>query len=77
MRVILFNIIYIIIIMGVARAQIELKFGQFDTRVPDKSFLDNGDLKLNKPTIILEKSLDPINYIIGPGDVFGININTM
>ena len=77
MRVILFNIIYIIIIMGVARAQIELKFGQFDTRVTDKSFLDNGDLKLNKPTIILEKSLDPINYIIGPGDVFGININTM
>ena len=63
--------------MGVARAQIELKFGQFDTRVTDKSFLDNGDLKLNKPTIILEKSLDPINYIIGPGDVFGININTM
>ena len=77
MRVILFNIIYIIIIMGGARAQIELKFGQFDTRVPDKSFLDNEDLKLNKPTIILEKSLNPINYIIGPGDVFGININTI
>tara|TARA_B100000470_G_scaffold123470_1_gene95441 strand:- start:2679 stop:3650 length:972 start_codon:yes stop_codon:yes gene_type:complete len=63
--------------MGCARAQIELNFGQFDTRVTDKSFLDNGDLKLNKPTIILEKSLDPNNYIIGPGDVFGININTM
>jgi len=77
MRVIFFNIIYIIVIMGVARAQIELNYGQFDTRVPDKSFLDNGDLKLNKPTIILEKSLDPNNYIIGPGDVFGININTM
>jgi len=77
MRVILFNIIYIIVIMGCARAQIELNFGQFDTRVTDKSFLDNGDLKLNKPTIILEKSLDPNNYIIGPGDVFGININTM
>ena len=77
MRVILFNIIYIIVIMGCARAQIELNYGQFDTRVTDKSFLDNGDLKLNKPTIILEKSLDPNNYIIGPGDVFGININTM
>ena len=64
MRVILFSIIYIIFIMGVARAQIELKFGQFDTRVPDKSFLENGDLKLNKPTIILEKSLDPNNYIM-------------
>ena len=77
MRVILFNIIYIIVIMGVARAQNELNFGQFDTRVTDKSILDNRDLKLNKPTIILEKSLDPNNYIIGPGDVFGININTM
>ena len=67
MRVILFNIIYIIVIMGVARAQNELNFGQFDTRVTDKSILDNRDLKLNKPTIILEKSLDPNNYIIGPG----------
>ena len=77
MRVILFNIIYIIVIMGLARAQNGLNFGQFDTRVTDKSILDNRDLKLNKPTIILEKSLDPNNYIIGPGDVFGININTM
>ena len=61
MRVILFNLVYIFIIMGVARAQNDLNYGQFDTRVPDKSFLDNRDLKLNKPTIILEKSLDPIN----------------
>ena len=77
MRVILSNLIYIIVIMGVARAQPDLKFGQFDTRVYDKTFLDNRDLTLNKPTIILEKSLDPNKYIIGPGDVFGININTM
>ena len=77
MRAILLNIIYIYLTMGAARAQIELKYGQFDTRVSDKSFLDNEDLNLKKPTIILEKSLDPSNYIIGPGDVFGININTM
>ena len=63
--------------MGEARAQIELKFGQFDTRVPDKSFLDNENLNLKKPTIILEKAIDPEKYIIGSGDVFGININTM
>ena len=47
MRVILFNIIYIIVIMGVARAQNELNYGQFDTRVTDKSILDNRDLKWN------------------------------
>ena len=77
MRVILLNLIYIFFIMGVARAQIGLKFGQFDTRIPDRSFLDNEGLKLNRPTIILEESLDPNSYIIGPGDVFGVNINTM
>ena len=77
MRVIILKILVIFIILGGARAQIELKFGQFDTRVPDKSFLDNENLNLNKPTIILEKALDPEKYIIGSGDVFGININTM
>ena len=77
MRVILLNIIYIFFIMGVARAQNELKFCQLDTRVSDRSFLNNEGLKLNRPTIILEESLDPNSYIIGPGDVFGVNINTM
>ena len=77
MRVIILNTLVIFMILGEARAQIELKFGQFDTRVPDKSFLDNENLNLNKPTIILEKALDPEKYIIGSGDVFGININTM
>ena len=77
MRVIILEIIVFFIFMGEARAQIELKFGQFDTRVPDKSFLDNENLNLKKPTIILEKALDPEKYIIGSGDVFGININTM
>ena len=77
MRVIILKIIVIFTIAGSARAQIELKFGQFDTRVPDKSFLDNESLNINKPTIVLEKALDPEKYIIGPGDVFGININTM
>ena len=77
MRVIILRIIVIFTMLGLARAQIELKFGQFDTRVPDKSFIDNENLNLNKPTIILEKALDPEKYIIGPGDVFGININTM
>ena len=77
MRVIILKTLVIFTILGEARAQIELKFGQFDTRVPDKSFLDNENLNLNKPTIILEKSLNPGKYIIGSGDVFGININTM
>ena len=69
MRVIILEIIVFFIFMGEARAQIELKFGQFDTRVPDKSFLDNENLNLKKPTIILEKALDPGKYIIGSGDV--------
>ena len=54
MRVIILEIIVFFIFMGEARAQIELKFGQFDTRVPDKSFLDNENLNLKKPAIILE-----------------------
>ena len=77
MRVIILKTLVIFAILGGARAQIELKFGQFDTRVSDKSFIDNENLNLNKPTIILEKALDPEKYIIGSGDVFGININTM
>ena len=77
MRVIILKILVIIMVMGEARAQIELKFGQFDTRVPDKSFIDNENLNQKKPTIILEKSLDPEKDIIGSGDVFGININIM
>ena len=77
MRVIILKTLVIFIILGGARAQIQLKFGQFDTRVPDKSFIDKENLNLKKPTIILEKALDPEKYIIGSGDVFGININTM
>ena len=46
MRVIILEIIVFFILMCEARAQIELKFGQFDTRVPDKSFLDNENLNL-------------------------------
>ena len=77
MRVIILKTLAIFMILGGARAQIELKFGQFDTRVPDKTFIDNENLNLNKPTIILENAIDPEKYIIGSGDVFGININTM
>ena len=77
MRVTILKTLVIFAILGGARAQIELKFGQFDTRVSDKSFIDNENLNLNKPTIILEKAIDPEKYIIGSGDVFGININTM
>ena len=43
MRVIILNTLVIFVMLGEARAQIELKFGQFDTRVPDKSFLDSED----------------------------------
>ena len=46
MIVIILEIIVFFIFMGEARAQIELKFGQFDTRVPDKSFLENENLNL-------------------------------
>ena len=77
MSFIIIKILVIFTLLVPARAQPDLKFGQFDTRVPGKSFINSENLHLNKPTIILEKALDPVKYIIGSGDVFGININTM
>jgi len=77
MRILLLYIISISILTGQARAPSELKFGEFDKKVPNTSFLDNQDLNINKQSSVLEQALNPGKYIIGPGDIFGININTM
>ena len=79
MNKIFINILYIVLIMGVARAQNTATYGQTDTRVQAKTFQDKNEEALNlvRPTIILESSVDPDNYIIGSGDIFGININTI
>jgi len=79
MKKILLNILNIILIMGVARAQNTAAYGQTDTRVQAKTFQDKNEEALNliRPTIILESSVDPNKYIIGSGDIFGININTI
>ena len=70
-------IISISILIGQARAPSELKFGEFDKKVPNTSFLNGQDLNINKQSFVLEQAVNPEEYIIGPGDIFGININTM
>ncbi len=77
MRILLLYIISISILTGQARAPSELNFGVFDTKVPNTSFLNDQDLNINKQSYVLEQALNPEKYIVGPGDIFGININTM
>jgi len=79
MKKILLNILYINLIVGAARAQNLERYGQTDTRVQAQTFQDKNEeaLSLIRPTIILENSVDPKKYIIGPGDIFGVNINTI
>lgn len=77
MHIFVLHIISISILIGQARAPSELKFGEFDTKVPDNSFLSGQDLNINKQSFALEQAVNPEKYIVGPGDIFGININTM
>ena len=60
-----------------ARAQNLPRYGVFDTNVEFKSNNSNNDLTLANPILALEESINPDKYIIGPGDKFGINIDTM
>tara|TARA_Y100000768_G_C23932893_1_gene661053 strand:- start:486 stop:1463 length:978 start_codon:yes stop_codon:yes gene_type:complete len=65
--------------MGVARAQSQARYGHTDTRVPANTFQDKNDDDIDflRPKIILEEAINPKEYIIGPGDIFGVNIKTM
>ena len=69
--------IAISIVLGTARAQIENQYGKFGTRANQKTGIVSEPTKFNIPTPILEKPIEPKEYVVGPGDIFGININAM
>ncbi len=71
------RIFFSLIIIISARAQNTQKFGYFDISTEDKSGHINTELTPNNSVIALEKSVSADKYIIGPGDILGININTM
>lgn len=77
MLLIFAKVILSIVMIAGARAQDNQKFGYFDTSIQTDPNLKNTDLIPNKYALALEKSINPNNYIIGPGDVLGININTI
>ena len=78
MKIVLLGILNISLMMGVARAQGLSRFGQTDTRVQAKTFQDkNKESTLIRPTVILENTVDSKSYIVGPGDIFGVNINAI
>lgn len=64
-------------IINSARAQDNYNYGRFDTSIETKSNIKNIDLKPNSSASALEKPIDSKNYFIGPGDILGININTI
>ena len=64
MSVTILKIVCIILLLGEARAVAEEK---------DKNSRNN-QFYLNHSTIVLSEPIDSANYIIGPGDVFGITI---
>ena len=77
MLLIIGRIFFFILIISSARAQSINKFGFFDTSTETNSTPLDNELISNNSFIALEKSVSPIDYIIGPGDILGININTM
>ncbi len=77
MFLIISRIFFLILIISSARAQISNRFGNFDTSTKTSAIRENKDLIPSNSVIALEKSVNPNEYIIGPGDVLGININTM
>ena len=62
------KLILVLILFCGARAQEDENRGYFDIY---------EDFSMNPSYVALEKTVDPKDYIIGPGDVFGININTL
>ena len=77
MLLIFSKIAFTIMIINSARAQDNYNYGRFDTSIETKSNIKNTDLKPNSSASALEKPIDSKNYIIGPGDILGININTI
>ena len=70
-------IIAISIILGIARAQIENQFGRFENRAKEKTVIELEPKKLEIIPPVLEQVIDPNEYIVGPGDIFGVNIDAM
>ncbi len=71
------KIIAFLLLCTVARAQMHQKYGIFDTSIDFDSNIAQNDLMLKSSILALEKTIDPNNYIVGPGDKFGINIDAM
>ena len=77
MKKIWLTTIAISMILGTARAQKDKQFGRFDTRVEEKTVIEFEPTKSNIPPPVLEKPIEPKEYVVGPGDIFGININAV
>ena len=69
--------IAISIVSGTARAQIENQYGRFENRAKEKTVIELGPDKLEIIPPVLEQVIDPNEYIVGPGDIFGVNIDAM
>ena len=70
-------IIAISIMLGIARAQIENQFGRFENRAKEKTVIELEPKKLEIIPPVLEQVIDPNEYVVGPGDIFGVNIDAM
>ena len=70
-------IIAISIMLGIARAQIENQYGRFENRAKEKTVIELEPKKLEIIPPVLEQVIDPNEYIVGPGDIFGVNIDAM
>ena len=77
MLLIFVKIIFTIIIISDARAQNSHGFDYFDTSIETKSNHINTNFTPKNSVLALEKPVNSSSYIIGPGDVLGINVNTM
>ena len=69
--------IAISIVSGTARAQIENQYGRFENRAKEKTVIELAPDKLEIIPPVLEQVIDPNEYIVGPGDIFGVNIDAM
>ena len=70
-------IIAISIMLGTARAQIENQFGRFENRAKEKTVIELEPNKLEIIPPVLEQVIDSNEYVVGPGDIFGVNIDAM
>lgn len=77
MLLIFFKIIIAIINISDARAQNSHGFGYFDASIETKSNHTNTSFTPKNSEFALEKPVNPKSYIVGPGDVLGINVKTI